>query len=135
MGPSTGEYGMLGGVSPIPVADDVLDPDVAALSLDDVAAELELSKTKIRQLLRDGQLIAFRRAGELAIPADFLTRSGIVKGLSSTITVLADSGFTSTEMLRWLFTTDDTLPGATPINALRTSHGKEVNRRAQAMAF
>lgn len=122
-------------MSPIPIADDVLDPDVSALSLDDVAAELELSKNKIRQLLRDGQLIAFHRDGELAIPAEFLTRAGIVKGLGGTITVLADSGFTATEMLRWLFTADDTLPGTTPINALRTSHGKEVNRRAQAMAF
>lgn len=47
MGPSTGEYGMLGGVSPIPVADDVLDPDVAALSLDDVAAELEIGRAHV----------------------------------------------------------------------------------------
>ena len=122
-------------MSPIPVAEDVLEPDVAALSLDDVAAALELSKSKVRQLLRDGQLIAFRRGEELVIPAQFLTRAGIVKGLAGTITVLADSGFTSTEMLRWLFTTDETLPGKTPINALRTSHGKEVNRRAQAMAM
>ena len=126
---------MLEDVTPIPVTDDVLDPDVATLSLDDVAVSLELSKSKVRQLLRDRQLIAFRRAGELTVPAQFLTRSGIVKGLGGTITVLADSGFTSTEMLRWLFTTDETLPGSTPINALRTSHGKEVNRRAQAMAL
>ena len=27
------------------------------------------------------------------------------------------------------------LPGTTPINALRTNHGTEVKRRAQAMAF
>ena len=122
-------------MSAIPVADDVLDPGIAALPVAEVAAVLELSTSKIRQLLREGQLIALRREGELVIPADFLDANGIVKGLGGTITVLSDSGFNRTEMLRWLFAADDTLPGTTPINALRTSHGKEVKRRAQAMAF
>ena len=122
-------------MSAIPVADDVLDPDVAALPLEDVAAALELSTSKVRQLLREGQLIALRRDGQLLVPAEFLAGDSIVKGLGGTITVLSDSGFDRTEMLRWLFTADDSLPGTTPINALRTSHGKEVKRRAQAMAF
>lgn len=49
--------------------------------------------------------------------------------------MLADAGFGRTEMLRWLFERDESLPGASPIQALRTSHGSEVKRRAQAMAF
>lgn len=86
-------------------------------------------------MLRDGHLIAVRRDGELVIPADFVGPQGVIKGLPGTITVLSDAGFSRTEMLRWLYSEDESLPGVTPINALRTSHGTEVKRRAQAMAF
>lgn len=96
---------------------------------------LGISSNKVRQMLRDGHLIAVRRKGDLYVPSDFFVKDGVVKGLAGTITVLADSGFSRTEMLRWLFAADDTLPGMTPVNALRTSHGTEVKRRAQAMAF
>jgi hypothetical protein len=122
-------------VSGIPVADDVLDSAVTVLPLNQVAAVLGISSNKVRQMLRDGHLIAVRRKGELCVPSDFFVKDGVVKGLAGTITVLADSGFSRTEMLRWLFAEDDTLPGVTPVNALRTSHGTEVKRRAQAMAF
>lgn len=122
-------------MSGIPVADDILEAAVAVKPLPEVAAALGLSANKVRQMLRDGELIAVRRKGELCVPADFFVKDGIVKGLAGTITVLADSGFSRTEMLRWLFAPDDTLPGSTPVNALRTSHGTEVKRRAQAMAF
>jgi hypothetical protein len=113
----------------------VLDGEVAVLPLNQVGTALGLSVNKVRQMLRDGQLIAVKRDGELCIPAEFLVKDGVVKGLMGTITVLADAGFSRTEMLRWLFEADDSLPGHTPINALRTSHGTEVKRRAQAMAF
>ncbi|WIX78516.1 Rv2175c family DNA-binding protein [Amycolatopsis carbonis] len=122
-------------MSGIPVADDVLDSAVTVLPLNQVAAVLGISSNKVRQMLRDGHLIAVRRKGDLYVPSDFFVKDGVVKGLAGTITVLADSGFSRTEMLRWLFATDDTLPGMTPVNALRTSHGTEVKRRAQAMAF
>lgn len=122
-------------VSAIPVADDVLDADVAVLPLAEVAGLLGQSANKVRQMLRDGQLIAIRRDGELLVPADFLHQNGVIKGLPGTVTLLADAGFSRTEMLRWLYSQDDTLPGTTPVNALRNSHGSEVKRRAQAMAF
>lgn len=86
-------------------------------------------------MLRDGQLIAVRRTGDLFVPADFLDGNAVVKSLTGTMTVLADSGFNHTEMLRWLFEQDDTLAGGSPLNALRNNHGTEVKRRAQAMAF
>lgn len=122
-------------VSGIPVSEDVLEAEVALLPLSEVATALGTSTNKVRQMLRDGQLIAVRRAGDLWVPAAFLVKDGVVRGLSGTITVLEDAGFSRTEMLRWLFETDETLPGNTPVNALRTSHGTEVKRRAQAMAF
>ncbi|MFD4250902.1 Rv2175c family DNA-binding protein [Amycolatopsis thermoflava] len=122
-------------MSAIPVADDILDADVAVLSLAQVAEQIGLSVNKVRQLLRDGQLLAVRRDGDLMVPADFLVGGQPVKGLTGLLTVLADARFSRTEMLRWLYEADETLPGSTPINALRTNHGTEVKRRAQAMAF
>jgi hypothetical protein len=122
-------------VSATPSADDVLDPEVEVLTLPDAAERLGLPVTKVRQALRDGQLVAVRRDGVLCVPAEFLSGDGsIVKGLPGTINVLADAGFEPDEMVRWLFTPDDTLPGR-PIDALRATGGREVKRRAQALAL
>lgn len=123
-------------MSAIPSADDVLDPEVEVLPLSEVADRLGLPVNKVRQSLKDGQLLAVRRAGTLGVPTKFLTEDGeIVKGLPGTITVLADAGFSPDDMLRWLFEPDETLPGGTPIAALRATGGREVKRRAQALAF
>jgi Rv2175c C-terminal domain of unknown function len=123
------------GVSATPSADDVLDPGVEVLPLPDVAERLGLPVTKVRQALRDGQLVAIRRDGVLCVPAEFLMSDGtIVKGLPGTLTVLADSGFAPEEMVRWLFTADDSLPGR-PIDQLRATGAREVKRRAQALAL
>ena len=122
-------------VSATPSADDVLDPEVEVLVLPDVAQRLGLPVTKVRQALRDGQLVAVRRDGVLCVPAEFITDDGaIVKGLPGTITVLADAGFTPDEMVRWLFTADESLPGR-PVDALRATGAREVKRRAQALAL
>jgi hypothetical protein len=122
-------------VSATPSADDVLDPEVEVLPLPDVAERLGLPVTKVRQALRDGQLVAIRRDGVLCVPAVFLTDEGtIVKGLPGTITVLADAGFTPDGMIRWLFTEDESLPGR-PIDQLRATGAREVKRRAQALAL
>jgi hypothetical protein len=121
-------------VSTIPVADDVLDAHVEVLAVPDVAERLGLSVTRVHQMLRDHHMLALRRDGVVAVPADFLDANALVKGLAGTITVLRDGGYTDAEILRWLFTPDDSLPG-TPISALRADRGREVKRRAQAMAF
>lgn len=112
---------------------DALVP--AWLTLPDIAEKLDVEVTRIRQLVKEGQLIAVRR-GEgrvLQVPADFIGEGRVVKGLVGTITLLKDDGFTDEEMLEWLFTPDDTLPG-TPAEALRENRGTEVKRRAQALA-
>jgi hypothetical protein len=121
-------------VSAIPVAADVLSPDLEVLPLPDVAERLGVPITRVHQMLRDGQLLACRRDGILIVPALFLAEDAVVKGLSGTITVLKDSGYAEDEILTWLFTPDETLPG-TPIEALRGDRGREVKRRAQASAF
>ena len=58
----------------------------------------------------------------------------IVKGVPGLLTLLHDGMYDDREILGWLFTPDDSLPGR-PIDALRENRGAEVKRRAQAMAF
>jgi hypothetical protein len=111
-----------------------LSEDVATLPVAEVAQQLSLPVSRIHQLVRDGQLLSVRRGGEVVVPADFLDGSAVVKGLSGTITVLRDGGYSDTDILRWLFAEEDSLPG-TPIASLRAGRHREVKRRAQAMAF
>ncbi|RII18270.1 DNA-binding protein [Streptomyces sp. YIM 130001] len=112
---------------------DALVP--AWLTLPDIAERFDVEVTRVRQLVKDGQLIAVRRGENrvLQVPADFIDGEKIVKGLSGLLTLLRDDGFTDEEMLEWLFTPDDTLPG-TPAQALGENRGTEVKRRAQALA-
>ncbi|MFE6776136.1 Rv2175c family DNA-binding protein [Streptomyces sp. NPDC057702] len=107
----------------------------AWLTLPDIAELLDVEVTRVRQLVKEGQLIAVRRGENraLQVPAEFIGDGRVVKGLVGTLTLLRDDGFTDEEMLEWLFTEDPTLPG-TPAQALRENRGTEVKRRAQALA-
>ncbi|MCF2435811.1 helix-turn-helix domain-containing protein [Streptomyces thinghirensis] len=111
---------------------DALVP--AWLTVPDIAEMLGVEVTRVRQLIKEGQLIAVRRGENRAlhIPA-FIDEDKVVKGLVGTLTLLRDDGFTAEEMLEWLFTPDETLPG-TPAQALSENRGTEVKRRAQALA-
>jgi hypothetical protein len=104
------------------------------LTFDEVAGELGTSPNRVRQLVRERQLVAIRHSElkQPAVPAECLLDGNIVKGLSGTLTLLADHGFTEAEAIEWLFTDDDSLPGR-PIDALREDRGTEVRRRAQAL--
>jgi hypothetical protein len=105
------------------------------LPLPEVAKQLDLPISRVKQMLRDHKLLAVTRpTGDRAIPAAFIDGDQVVKGLPGTLTVLFDCGFDDEEALRWLFTADETLPG-TPIAALCARRGTEVNRRAQSLAF
>jgi hypothetical protein len=125
--------GNIGGVAEIDPPADTLVGDW--LSLIEVADRLRIPLGRIRQLLRDRKLLAFRRPdGSMCVPAAFFEGNNIVKGLHGTLTLLFDCGFGEVEALRWLFTADDSLPG-TPIAAMAAHRGTEVNRRAQALAI
>ncbi|UPK73374.1 Rv2175c family DNA-binding protein [Nocardioidaceae bacterium SCSIO 66511] len=106
------------------------------LTLGEAADELGVSPNRVRQWARERELSVVRTAAskEPRVPAAMLADGAIVKGLGGTLTLLSDSGFEEHEALVWLFTADDSLPGR-PIDALREDRGKEVRRRAQAMAF
>ncbi len=105
-------------------------------NLSEAAEALGIEVNRVRQLLSDGDLVAIRR-GERSInsiPALFIFDGQVVKHLGGTLTVLSDSGYSTLEAIRWLFTLDESLPGS-PIQALRENRGTEVKRRAQALAL
>ncbi len=125
------------------MTENFLDDNVAEpkewLSVPDVAERLGLVVTRVHQLLRDGNLIGLRRDGAMRIPADLVGhdadgRPAVVKHLPGVLTLLRDTGYSDDEIVRWLYTADDSLPG-TPAQALRENRGTEVKRRAQAAGF
>jgi hypothetical protein len=100
------------------------------------AEALGVPTSKVRQLVRDHQLAAAEPepgAGP-RIPADLIADGAVVKGVPGVLTVLHDGGYADPEIIAWLYTPDDSLPGR-PVDALRENRGTEVRRRAQAMAF
>jgi hypothetical protein len=104
------------------------------LTVPDVAERLGMPVTRVHQLLRDGGLLAVRVDGVLRVPASFITGDAVVRHLTGVLTVLRDNGYSDEEIVRWLHTADDSLPG-TPIEALRGDRSREVRRRAQAAGF
>lgn len=106
------------------------------LTLPDAAERLEVETSRVRRMIDEGLLLAVRRGDPVvrSVPADLILDGDVVPHLPGTVTVLRDAGFSDDEMLRWLFTPDNTLPGR-PIDQLRAGQRGEVRRRAQAMAF
>ncbi len=100
----------------------------------EVAVALGVPANRVRQLLRDGKLMAVPGSGGSRIPADFVQDGAVLKHLPGLLTVLRDGGFSEQEAFDWLFRAEDSLPG-TPVQALRDDRHTEVTRRAQAAAF
>ena len=104
----------------------------------DIAERWGVSLARVRQHLADRELLSWR-TGErrvISVPVKFLDESGPRHELKGTFTVLADGGMNDEEILRWLFTTDPTLPGGgAPIDALRGGFKTEIRRRAMETAF
>lgn len=122
-------------VSAFPCSDDVLPQSVTLVSLPEVAERLGLVVTRVHQMLRDHQLIAVRREGVAGVPERFFDDTGaVVKALPGLITVMRDAKYTDEEILEWIFTDDDSLPGK-PIDALHGPLAREVLRRAAAEPF
>ena len=100
----------------------------------DIADKLDLSISKVNQMVRDGELIAVRRDGIRVVPAELVANSTALKHLPGVLTLLDDAGYNDEEALRWLYTADESLPG-TPATALAGDRATEVKRRAQALGF
>ncbi|MDT3437994.1 Rv2175c family DNA-binding protein [Pseudofrankia sp. BMG5.37] len=105
------------------------------MPLPDVAEAMGVPITRVRQLVREGSLLARRQEdGILRVPAGFIQDGQVTKGLPGTLTLLADAGYSQEEAIDWLLREDPSLPG-TPLDALRENRGREVKRRAQALGF
>lgn len=108
------------------------------LPLPDLADQLGVNIKKVHSLLDERAVVAARvEVGDKrvrAVPSAFVQDGHLIDSLKGTISVLVDSGFTDEELLLWLFTPDESLPG-TPIQALRDGRKTEIRRRAQALAW
>ena len=125
--------------SPDAPSDDDLEQLVGEwLTVPDLGERLGLRLSDVRQLLIDRQLLGFRIGPRnvMSVPSKFVNEAGPLPELPGTFTVLADGRMSDAEILRWLFTPDDTLPvpGA-PIDALRAGFKTEIRRRAMEAAL
>lgn len=123
------------------------------LTVPDVAERLGQDAGKVRRMLQERRLVGVRRGSPpvVSVPARFLVPAHlenpanaqpVVEGsdrpawvvlgsLQGTLNVLADVGLVDEDAIVWLFTPEDSLPGA-PIDALLDGRKTEVRRRAQA---
>lgn len=108
--------------------------DETLLALPDAAEALGVPVTKVHDYVGARKLVVYVKDGKKFIPERLLGEDGLSKFVSGAITVLSDGGFDDDEILAFLFTPDDSLPGR-PVDALYGQKAREVIRRAQAMAF
>lgn len=122
-------------MSSIPAAHDVLSSEEPLLSVPDFADRMGVVVTKVLHMLRAHQLICVQRDGVKYLPERFLADDGhLVKFVPGVIALLSDGGYTDEEIMKYLFTEDDSLPGR-PVDALHGHLAREVMRRAQSMGF
>ncbi|WP_257158601.1 Rv2175c family DNA-binding protein [Corynebacterium cystitidis] len=114
---------------------DALLSDENLLTFPQVADQLAVPVTKVHDLVRTSKLVRYRKDWTNYVPAALFDEYGeLPKFVSGVVTVLADNNFSEEEILEFLFTEDDSLPGR-PVDALHGHLAREVIRRAQAMAF
>ncbi|MER7890946.1 Rv2175c family DNA-binding protein [Micromonospora sp. NPDC048909] len=126
---------------PVPADQAAAGPDLAGpadaagwLTLPDVAERLDVSISKVHQMIRDRELLAVRRDGIRRVPAELVANHTVLKHLPGVLNLLADAGYDDEAALRWLYEPDDSLSG-TAAAALGGDQAREVKRRAQALGF
>jgi hypothetical protein len=120
-------------------ADDDLEKLVGEwLTVPDIGERMGLRLSDVRQMIEDRQVLGVRIGPRkvLSVPSKFFNEEGPLPELPGTFTVLGDSRMTDAQILRWLFTPDDSLPvqGA-PMDALLAGFKTEVRRRAMEAAY
>ncbi|MDR6277201.1 Rv2175c family DNA-binding protein [Corynebacterium suicordis] len=107
----------------------------SVIAIPDAAERMGVVVTKVMDLLNNGQLLAIRLDNVRYIPEMFFTEDGdLNKFVPGVISLLSDGGYSSQEILEYLYEADDSLPGR-PVDALHGHLAREVMRRAQAMAI
>jgi hypothetical protein len=120
-------------------ADDDLEELVGQwLTVPDIGERLGLRLSDVRQMIEDRQVLGLRIGPRkvVSVPSKFFNEEGPLPELPGTFTVLRDSRMTDAQILRWLFTPDESLPvqGA-PMDALLAGFKTEVRRRAMEAAY
>jgi hypothetical protein len=116
------------------VSDSVTAGPTEWVPLPDVAEKLDLSISKVHQMLRDGHLLAVKRDGIRVVPAELVANDTVLKHLPGILTLLRDAGYNDEEAVRWLYEPDKALEGS-PAASLGGPLAREVKRRAQALGF
>ena len=108
------------------------------LTVPDIGERLGLRLSDVRQMIEDRLVLGVRIGSRkvMSVPAKFFNDDGPLPELTGTFTVLGDSRMSDAQILRWLFTPDETLPvqGA-PMDALLAGFKTEVRRRAMEAAY
>jgi hypothetical protein len=106
------------------------------LALPDLAERIDVPLSRLRQLIREGKLVAVERGAPPVkmVPVELVADGRLIKGLSGALTVLRDAGYSDVEALCWLFTEDAGIPGR-PVDAMAAGRDTAVKRRAQVLAF
>ena len=103
------------------------------LTLPELVETLGEPLGRVRRLIDEYHLVAYRRTGKLAVPEVFIVDGHPLSSLRGTAIVLHDAGFTDDEAIDWLLDYDDSI-GLPPIEALRQGRKAEVRRVAQTLA-
>jgi Rv2175c C-terminal domain of unknown function len=125
--------------APTSQLDDDLEQLVGEwLTVPDIGERMGLRLSDVRQMIEDRQVLGVRVGPRkvMSVPAKFFNEEGPLPELPGTFTVLGDSRMTDAQMLRWLFTPDDSLPvQGSPMDALLAGFKTEVRRRAMEAAY
>jgi hypothetical protein len=108
------------------------------LTVPDIGERMGLRLSDVRQMIEDRRVLAVRIGPRnvVSVPSKFFNEQGPLPELTGTFTVLGDSRMTDPQILRWLFTRDDTLPvPGSPMDALLAGFKTEVRRRAMEAAY
>lgn len=117
---------------------DAMTDDNAWLTVPDFAEALGVTPSQVRELIREGHLLAVRRGERqtLQIPAGVIVEGEdgpeILLTLRGTLTLLHDAGFDDAESADWLLEVEDEL-GMAPLDALREGRRAHVRRIAQSL--
>jgi hypothetical protein len=123
--------------------DNHLDDDLEQLvgewlTVPDIGERMGLRLSDVRQMIEDRLVLAVRVGPRrvVSVPAKFFNEEGPLPELPGTFTVLGDSRMSDAQILRWLFTPDETLPvQGSPMDALLAGFKTEVRRRAMEAAY
>lgn len=117
-------------------AEPQLDDVVAEwTNVPDLAEALGVELFAVRQMIKDGNIVAVKRNGVQSIPALIVSNHDARRFLPGIITLMRDGNYSDAEIVRWLYTPDETLVGGSCAGALAAGHGTEIRRRAHAAAL